>query len=72
VGLGKGAAITALVIFFVASSTWLPRSTKAHLEDSHLGPPLSHLAEGMIRVGKEKLFPREDGRSLARPQTCCS
>jgi membrane protein required for colicin V production len=72
VGLGKGAAITALVIFFVSSSTWLPRSTKAHLEDSHLGPPLSHLAEGMIRVGKEKLFPREDGRSLARPQTCCS
>jgi len=72
VGLGKGAAITALVISFVASSAWLPRSTKAHLEASYLGPPLSQLAEGMIRVGREKLFPRENGRALARPQTCCS
>jgi uncharacterized membrane protein required for colicin V production len=72
VGLGKGAAITALLIFFAASSAWFPRSTKAHLEDSYLGPPLSHLAEGMIRVGREKLFPREDFRALARPQTYCS
>ena len=72
IGVGKGAAITALVIFFVASSAWLPQSTKEHLEDSYLGPPLSHLAEGMIRVGKEKLFPREGSHVLARPQACCS
>jgi membrane protein required for colicin V production len=72
VGLGKGAAITALVIFFVTSSAWLPRSTKEHLEDSYLGPPLSQLAEGMIRVGREKLFPREGARALAHPQACCS
>ena len=72
VGLGKGAAITALVILFVTSSAWLPRSTKEHLEYSYLGPPLSQLAEGMIRVGREKLFPKEADRALAHPQACCS
>jgi hypothetical protein len=33
---------------------------------------LSQLAEGMIRVGREKLFPKEADRALAHPQACCS
>jgi membrane protein required for colicin V production len=72
VGLGKGAAIAALLVFFVGSSAFVSRSTRERLEDSYLGPPLSQLAEAMIRLGKEKLFARERDQALARPGLCCS
>lgn len=67
VGLGKGTAVTALTIFFLTSSAWLPRSTRERVEDSYLGPPLSQLAVKIIRVGKDKLFPGETDRALTRP-----
>jgi membrane protein required for colicin V production len=72
VGLGKGTAVTALVVFLVTSSAWTPRSTRERVEHSYLGPPLSQLAEEIIRFGKEKLFPGESDRALARPGWCCS
>ncbi|HVH92640.1 MAG TPA: CvpA family protein [Candidatus Acidoferrum sp.] len=72
VGLGKGTAVTALIIFFVTSSAWIPRSTRERVEDSYLGPPLSHLAVKLIRVGKEKLLPEESGRALIQLGVCCS
>jgi membrane protein required for colicin V production len=72
VGLGKGTAVMALIIFFVTSSAWTPRSTRERVEDSYLGPPLSQLAVKLIRVGKEKLFPEESHRALSRPGSCCS
>jgi membrane protein required for colicin V production len=56
VGIGKGAALTALVVFIVHSASWVPHSTKQSLEGSYLVSPLSRLGEGMIRMGKEKLF----------------
>jgi membrane protein required for colicin V production len=68
VGLGKGAAVTALVVFFVTSSAWIPASAKERVEDSYLGPPLSQLAAQLIRVGKEKLLPDERDRVLAEPK----
>jgi membrane protein required for colicin V production len=72
VGLGKGAAATALLVLFVTSSAWIPRSTRERVEDSYLGPPLSQLAVKLIRVGKEKLLPEEHNRALAQPGLCCS
>jgi membrane protein required for colicin V production len=72
VGLGKGAAVMALIIFFVTSSAWTPRSTRERVEDSYLGPPLSQLAVKLIRVGKEKLLPEESDRALTHPGLCCS
>ena len=65
VGLGKGAAIIALTVFFVTSSAFIPPSTRERLEGSYLGPHLSQLAAGMIRIGKERLFPKESGQALA-------
>jgi membrane protein required for colicin V production len=70
VGLGKGAAITALIIFFLTSSAWIPRSTKERLEDSYLVPPLSQLAVEIIRVGAERLFPRTSQQALGQPGVC--
>jgi membrane protein required for colicin V production len=56
VGIGKGAALMALVVFIVHSASWVPHSTKQSLDGSYLVSPLSRLGEGMIRIGKEKLF----------------
>ena len=72
VGLGKGTAAVALIIFFVTSSAWIPRSTRERVEDSYLGPALSHLAVKIIRVGKEKLLPEESDRATTQPGLCCS
>lgn len=58
IGLGKGAAVVALAIFFAGSATWVPQSAKDKFEDSVLVPPLSQLGAGMVRIGKEKILPR--------------
>lgn len=58
-GIGKGAAVMALIIFVVHTASWVPHSTKVKLDGSYLVPPLSRLGEGMIRIGKEKLFSDE-------------
>jgi membrane protein required for colicin V production len=70
VGVGKGAAIAALLVFFVGSSAFVSGSTRERLEDSYLGPPLSQLGQGMIRLGKEKLFPKEGDQARAQPGLC--
>lgn len=56
IGVGKGAALMALVVFLAHSSPWVPNSTKQTLDSSYLVSPLSRLGEGMIRIGKEKFF----------------
>jgi membrane protein required for colicin V production len=56
IGIGKGAALTALVIFFLSQASWLPRPTRSNLDRSYLITPLSHLAESLIRVGKASIF----------------
>jgi membrane protein required for colicin V production len=67
VGIGKGAALMALVVFIVHSASWVPHSTKQSLESSYLVSPLSRLGEGMIRIGKEKFF--SDDGSAAQKRT---
>lgn len=63
VGLVKGAAVTALLTFFVSSAAWIPQSTRERIEGSYLVPPLFRLGEEMIRIGREKLFPKEGGQA---------
>jgi membrane protein required for colicin V production len=70
VGLGKGAAITALIILFLTSSAWISQATKERLEDSYLVPPLSQLAAEIIRVGAERLFPRSNQQALGHLGVC--
>jgi membrane protein required for colicin V production len=67
VGLGKGAAIAALLVFVASSSAFVSRSTRERLEDSYLAPPLSQLGQGLIRLGKEKLFPKQGDEARAQP-----
>lgn len=67
VGLGKGAAIAALLVFVASSSAFVSRSTRERLEDSYLAPPLSQLGQGLIRLGKEKLLPKQGDQARAQP-----
>jgi membrane protein required for colicin V production len=60
VGLGKGTAFAALVVFSIVSASWIPIPAKEQFQSSYLVPPLSRLAEEMIRLGKDRLFPADD------------
>jgi membrane protein required for colicin V production len=63
IGVGKGTAFAALIVFFIASASWIPIPAREQLQDSYLVPPLSRLAERMIRLGKEKLALNESSRA---------
>jgi uncharacterized membrane protein required for colicin V production len=63
VGIGKGAAVMALVVFFAHSSSWLLASMRDKLDGAYLVSPLSRLGDGLVRIGKEKLLPKEPGEA---------
>jgi len=56
IGVGKGAAVTALAIFVLTSAAWLPQSARDNLDGSFFSEPLTQLAEHLVRMGKEKIF----------------
>lgn len=60
IGMGKGAALTALAIFFLSSAAWLPEPARENIAGSYFISPLSQLGERLIRMGKEKIF-SDDG-----------
>jgi membrane protein required for colicin V production len=55
-GVGKGAALAALAIFLLNSTSLLSRPTRDSLENAYLAPPLSQLGEDLIKAGKERIF----------------
>lgn len=58
IGIGKGAALTALIVLLVSSASWVPHSTRDEIGGAYLISPLSRLGEGILRIGREKLFPK--------------
>jgi uncharacterized membrane protein required for colicin V production len=60
IGVVKGAAVMALIVFFMNSASWIPQTEK--FETSVLIPSFSEFAELIIRVGKETIFTTEDRR----------
>lgn len=56
IGVGKGAALTALVVFFLGTSAWTPQGTRDNLAGAYLVAPLSQFAEELIRIGKERIL----------------
>jgi len=63
-GIGKGAAILALAIFFLSSFPWMPQKIKQTMEDSYLAVPLYQFGQGMIRIGVVGLSPQEKSQTL--------
>jgi membrane protein required for colicin V production len=70
IGLGKGAAVAALAIFFLTQTSWLPQATRSNFAGSYLVTPLSRLAENLLRFGKERIFYGESSEraSSSNPQ----
>jgi membrane protein required for colicin V production len=58
VGLGKGAAILALVVFFLINAGSASKANTDSSRGSYLLPPLSRFAEGIIRIGKQQILTR--------------
>jgi len=58
VGLGKGAAILAFVVFFLVHAGSVSAAKRESPGASYLLPPLSRFAEGIIRVGKQQVLTR--------------
>jgi len=56
IGVGKGAAVAALAIFLLSSSSLLSQPTRDSLESAYLVPPLFQLGESLIKAGKERIF----------------
>lgn len=62
-GLGKGVALAALVVFTVTSTTLVPPAAREKLEQSYLVSPLANLADTLIRFGKAKIFIQESSQA---------
>ncbi|HMF49708.1 MAG TPA: CvpA family protein [Candidatus Saccharimonadales bacterium] len=60
IGMGKGVAVAALAVFFLSSSLWLPQAAREKFIGAYSVPPLSRLADNLIRLGKEKIFTDKD------------
>ncbi|MGN6732948.1 MAG: hypothetical protein ACTHMB_13390, partial [Candidatus Binatia bacterium] len=54
----KGAAILALVIFFLVNAGSASKVNPETSRGSYLLPPLSRFAEGIIRIGKQQVLTR--------------
>jgi uncharacterized membrane protein required for colicin V production len=59
-GMGKGAALTAVAVFLLSSTALLPQPTRENVESSYLAGALVKLGQGLILFGKEKVFSGED------------
>ena len=64
-GMGKGAALIAVAIFFLSSTALLPQPTRENVETSYLAGPLARLGQGLVLFGKKKVFSGEDSESDA-------
>lgn len=61
VGLIKGAAVAALILFFAATASWLPHGARDEISGAFFTSPLTWVAEEIIRAGKETMFPKPGG-----------
>src|SRR5438093_5861066 len=54
IGIGKGSALTALIVLLVSSASWVPHTTRDEIEGAYLISPLSPIGDGILRIGSEK------------------
>lgn len=69
IGIVKGAAVMALIVFFMSSASWIPPSASEKFKASVLIPSLSRFAELIIRVGKERIFTTGDNQMQLSSRT---
>ena len=57
-GAGKGAAVLALILFILGSSSFLPKQMRQKVDDSYFAPSLYRLGQGLVEIGRDTLYPR--------------
>jgi membrane protein required for colicin V production len=62
-GLGKGAAVIAVAVFALDSTSLLSRTAREDVTRSYLVEPLSRLGRGLVQLGKDKLFAGTAGQT---------
>ncbi len=62
-GVGKGVALAALLIFTMTSTTLMPPTAREKLNDAYLVSPLARLAESLIHFGRSTLLVNEPFRT---------
>ena len=67
VGLGKGTAIIALMVFFLNEAAWFPKAGQENFHASYLVSPLSRFAASLIRLGKQKVLLGADLEQASLP-----
>ena len=71
VGMGKGAALMALAIFFLAATPLIPRGAQENIGRSYLAGALQRLAAELVALGKTRLLgpaePAAGGRTPPKP-----
>jgi uncharacterized membrane protein required for colicin V production len=68
IGISKGACVMALIVWFVSSASWMPHSTRDQMGAAYLILPLARLGDGILRVGKDKLFPKAYDEAQMGPE----
>lgn len=68
VGLGKGAAILALLVLFLVDAASASKAREESLHGSYLVAPLSRFAEGIIWLGKQQVLSRLNWGEAASAQ----
>ncbi|HEY2988433.1 MAG TPA: CvpA family protein [Candidatus Binatia bacterium] len=63
VGLGKGAALMALAIFFLVSTPFVPRKAKESMGRSYLAPAFNQLAQGLVGLSKTAWLAPSESRA---------
>jgi hypothetical protein len=68
-GFGKGTALAGLVLLAVTSTTLIPPYARDTLESAYLVPPLSRLADNLIRFGRSHVLAQahDEDRAAVQP-----
>ena len=66
VGLGKGAALIALALFFLTSTPLVPPKAKENIGHSYLVPAFNRLAQQLVALSKTRLLEPSESRASDR------
>jgi membrane protein required for colicin V production len=66
IGLGKGAVLLSLVLFFVSLSSWMPEKMRKNMDGSYLVPPLRWLGVKLVQVARPDFLKREEAGPVRR------
>jgi len=65
-GMGKGAVLLALIVFFISSSPWMPQKLRENMAESYLVSPLRQFGRKLAQATKADLLKPEQIKTKHR------